>query len=646
MSSSDGKKGQGSGSERTPPAVDSPSDAVFRLLIERLVEYAVMLLDTNGVVLSWNAGAERINGYSRNEIIGQRSAIFFPPEDRAAGVPEKLFQDALVHGYVTTEGWRVRKNGERFWADSVITAIKDDNQHLIGFAKVVRDASDRRRAADELAQRAQELSRQADLLDLARDAIIVRDLGDNVSYWNRGAERMYGYSRAEALGRESHELLQTVLPESLDAIMRQLHAKGYWNGELKHRTRAGEELTVESRWALQTEAGGRPIAILELNSDITSRKRLEADLLQSQKMQAIGSLAGGVAHDFNNLLTIISGHCELLLERRDLPPDIRPGIVEIARAGDRAGAFTRQLLTFSRHQPNAVQTFDLAKTVSTIEPMLRRLIAEDVELVTHLAAPAHIRADPSQIEQVLLNLVINARDAMPVGGRIGISVEKAPAMGHGPLAGLKRVLLKVEDTGSGIAPEIRERIFEPFFTTKPLGQGTGLGLATSYGIVRQSGGEIEVDSKLGAGTTFTIVFPEAAYESAADVRIPARASRGRGGTVLVVEDEESLRRLIIRVLKREGYSVIEAANGMEAMDVSARLSEPINLLLTDVVMPRMSGPVLARTLRESRPEIKVLYISGYTENLALGSEPNTEFLQKPFPPQVLSERVGALLSGV
>jgi nitrogen-specific signal transduction histidine kinase len=387
--------------------------------------------------------------------------------------------------------------------------------------------------------------------------------------------------------------------------------------------------------------------------DITARKRLEEQLAQAQKMEAVGRLAGGVAHDFNNLLTVILGSVELLLDGLEPGHPVQPNAEEIRKAAERAAMLTRQLLAFSRKQflqPNVV---DLNRVVLDSTRMLRHLIGEDIEVVTLPEAPgANVKADPTQITQVILNLAINARDAMPHGGTLtirtaGASFDEAYAALHPGVAPGDYVTIAVSDTGHGIAPEVLPHIFEPFFTTKPLGLGTGLGLATSYGIVEQSGGHITLESESGHGTTLFVHLPRVVDVGGEPA---SRAAGPQGGqeTILLVEDEEMVRIVASSNLRAKGYEVLEAANGQEALVLAAAHRGPIHLLVTDVIMPQMGGVELAARLAHTRPDTRVLYTSGYTQDpvvLQRASGAEGAFLPKPYVGETLTRRVRELLDG-
>ncbi|MCL6646413.1 MAG: response regulator, partial [Dehalococcoidia bacterium] len=423
---------------------------------------------------------------------------------------------------------------------------------------------------------------------------------------------------------------------------------------LEIQTKDGRRVALEVSSRLIYE-GGAPAGIEGIARDVTERRQLEAQLRQSQKMEAIGRLAGGVAHDFNNLLTAINGWGEILLQ--ELPPDDyrRQFVEEITRAGERATELTRQLLAFGRRQVLAPKVLDLNATVASMHKMLTRLIGENIQLVTELDPNlGRVKADPGQIEQVIMNLCVNARDAMPAGGTLTISTSNVVVSDHTPLPGrpgdLKPgayVMLAISDTGIGMDAETQARIFEPFFTTKEQGKGTGLGLATVYGIITQSGGHITVQSRPGHGTTFRIYLPQVAAAAEHREVHPQADGLPRGTeTILLVEDEDGVRALARSALERHGYTIIEACDGEDALARYVRHNSRIALLLTDVIMPRMSGPDLAQRIQAMQPDIRVLYISGYTDSGLVHESVAAEsvaFLQKPFTPDALACKVREVL---
>ncbi len=493
------------------------------------------------------------------------------------------------------------------------------------------------------------------LLESAAQAILSVDRFGRIVLANARTEEMFGYSRRELLG----EKIEALLPDNARDV-HLAHRDGYFASprvrpmgigmELAGKRKDGTEFPVEvSLSYIETAEGPFAIAFV---SDITQRKRLEDQLLHAQKMEAIGRLAGGVAHDFNNMLTIISGYDRMLLDGLSPQDPMRGYAEEVARAADRAGALTAQLLAFSRRQVLRPRVVDINELLHSADKMLRRLIGEDIDLTLSLGAGVgNIKTDPGQVEQIIFNLAINARDAMPEGGRLIIEtavthLDENYSRTHLGVQPGDYVMIAVSDTGHGMDAETKRHIFEPFFTTKEQGRGTGLGLATVYGTVKQSGGDIWVYSEPGKGTTFKIYFPRVVEAPSADQ--PARNAAAKQGveTVLLVEDEKGVRELIAEMLRRQGYQVLRAADPLEALRISRQYNGTIHMLLTDVVMPQMSGKQLAEQLAPVRPDMKVLYLSGYTENTVVHHgvlEANVEFLAKPFSQQALAEKIRDIL---
>ncbi|HEV8364209.1 MAG TPA: ATP-binding protein, partial [Gemmatimonadaceae bacterium] len=494
----------------------------------------------------------------------------------------------------------------------------------------------------------------AGLLEQTHDGIFVWALDSGITYWNRGAELMYGWSRVEVTGTRPAELLLSVPfgdMASIAAVHRQLRDLGAWAGELKQYTRDGRELIVASRMVVLGAATG-PRLVLETNRDVTDRKRIESQLEHAQRIDAIGQLAGGVAHDFNNLLTAINGYATFLRESLPEGDPRRADVFGIMEASESAAALTQQLLAFGRKQVMQPEVLDVGDTLESTARMLRRLIGEDIELALILnPSLSAVVADRAQVGQILINLALNARDAMPRGGRLTIEARDVPlndeyAETHLAVAVGSYVLIAVSDTGQGMTPEVKSRIFEPFFTTKPRGKGTGLGLSTVFGIVKQSGGHIFVYSEPGHGTTFKIYLPKAEEAAApaagADVMPVAMGTE----TILVAEDDAMIRAIAHRVLAMQAYTVLDAGNPREVIELAAQHNGPIDLLITDVVLPEMGGRELADRLLRDRAEMAVLYMSGYTDNAIVHHgrlDPDTEFLAKPFTPATLLRRVREVL---
>jgi PAS domain S-box-containing protein len=496
------------------------------------------------------------------------------------------------------------------------------------------------------------------LLESASQAILSIDPAGRIVLANRRTEEIFGYAREELLGAR----IEILLPESKrashgrqrDEYFAQPRIRPMGTGlDLAGRRKDGTEFPVEvSLSYIETQDGTFAIAFV---NDTSERKKLEEQLMQAQKMEAVGRLAGGVAHDFNNMLTVIEGYNRMILDELSPLDPLRGCAEEIMKAADRAGALTNQLLAFSRRQVMQPRVMSVNTVIQRTEKMLRRLIGEDIEVRLGLGQDVgNIRADPTHIDQALVNLVVNARDAMPTGGKITIEtanvhlddtyVKTHPGVFPGDF-----VMIAVSDTGHGMDAETRRRIFEPFFTTKEKGKGTGLGLATVYGIVKQSGGDIWVYSEKDKGTTFKLYFPRVA-SSAADAAESAPELQPTGSeTVLLVEDEKAVRDLTAKMLQKLGYTVLVAGGGAEAIEIARSFTGPINVLLTDVVMPSMSGRQVADALSGSRPGMKVLYLSGYTDNTVVHHgvlESGVNFLPKPFSREVLAKKLREVLSKV
>ena len=532
-------------------------------------------------------------------------------------------------------------------------------------AVAVAGAAARRRietAARTRLQGAQELSRT--FLNSVQDGVMVSSARDgSIRDQNERLAEMTGFSREELIGATPPYPFWP--PESAAAIRATLErafAGEVGEDDFEFVARDGRRLSVIVGRAPLRDGSGRIVGAVSTVKDVTERRqadeallRSQQELQQAQRMEAVGRLAGGIAHDFNNLLTAITGYTDLILS--DLRDEtLRPDLEEIRKTADRASALTRQLLTFSRREVLEPAVLDLNRVIAGLEPMLQRLIGEEIQLVTLLDPRLRpVRADPGQLEQVIVNLCVNARDAMPDGGLLTIETadrEAAPegtVAADGTAAPARQAVISVGDTGHGMDDEARSHLFEPFYTTKQQGKGTGLGLATVYGIVTASGGSIEVHSEPGAGTTFRIVLPEAGVEADVPTPAPLEDAPVTGTeTVLVAEDDPAVRALVSHVLRRLGYEVLEAAAPSQAELMAERHSGPIHMLLSDVVMPGIRGPELARRIVRLHPEARVLFMSGYTDDAVVAHgvlEGEGEFLEKPFTPTALGRRVRTVLDG-
>lgn len=527
--------------------------------------------------------------------------------------------------------------------------------NLTRLSSAIRNALEKRESERARQQAMKELKaseeRYRNFLENAADIIQGSTLDGKIVYVNRAWRETLGYDEQEI---EKLNILDIIHPDDRERFskIRQRVFQGEASGhfEIRFVSKNGRVLTVEGSSNGVFE-NGRVVATRGIYRDITERKLLEEQLRQAQKMEAVGQLAGSVAHDFNNLLTAILGYTDLSLNKVHQSEPLRENLEEIKKAGLRAVALTKQLLTFSRKRNLQTRVFDLNQTIEDLYQMLSRLIGENIELKRVLCSRiAGVKADPDQVTQILMNLAINARDAMPQGGQLTIETKnvylKDDFSQRHPTVSGHFVLLSVTDTGIGIDEKIKDRIFEPFFTTKEPGKGTGLGLSTVYGIVRQSGGVIEVESEIGKGTTFKIFLPQADPPSeniAHDVDL--NRSKQSKQTILVVDDEDIVRNLTRQILEIQGYNILSAGNGEEAIALFAENSEKINLLMTDISMPKMSGIELAETLKLKRPDLQVLFTTGYAEtsNLRANFE-NAELLPKPYTFDDLTKRIHSLLA--
>ena len=556
---------------------------------------------------------------------------------------------------VFTEELLIRNglNPEGIWLAATAAPLLDQNRQPRGALLVLHDVTEARRAQQILRR---ERDWASTILDTVGSLVVVLDREGRIVSFNRACEKTTGYSFAEVIGRPVWELF--IPPDELEQVRRvfeQLREGDFPNQHENHWvTRTGQKRLIAWTNTALLNAEGQVEYVIGTGMDVTERRLLEAQLRQTQKMEAVGRLASGVVHDFNNLLTIISGYAQMLWEGLPADSPLRGAASEILGAASRAASLTSRLLAFSRKQKPELRLLDLNEVVSGLEWMLRRVIGEDIELITILGENLpRIQADPVQLEQVLMNLVVNAREAMPEGGRIVIETAQANlgdeyVRTHLGARKGPHVLLAVSDTGCGMEPEVLRQAFDPFFTTKE--SGTGLGLITVYGIVQQHGGQLWAYSEPGAGTTFKIYLPAAeavpapAQETSTSEALP---TEGATGVLLVVEDEADLRKLITGILEQAGYRVLSAGDPEEALRIAAEQPVGVDLLLTDVVLPRMSGRQLADRLRQLLPSLRVLYMSGYTDRAAVHNGILAEqaaFLEKPFSKQTLLAKVCAALA--
>jgi PAS domain S-box-containing protein len=612
----------------------------FRLLVEGVTDYAIYMLDPTGIITNWNVGAERIEGYRTEEAVGQHFAVLYTPEEREAGVPARSLETARRTGKFEAEGWRIRKDGTKFLASIVIDAIYEHGD-LVGFAEVTRDITERKQAENALT----ESENQFRLLvgGVSDYALFMLNPDGIVTNWNIGGERIKGYRPDEIIGQ---------------------HFSRFYTGPDRAAGRPARALRIASTTGRYDEEGwrvrkdgsffwasvvidairddtGRLIGFAKITRDITERReaqqaleRVQRQLAESQKMDALGQLTGGVAHDFNNLLMIVSGNIQTLKTRVEGDPKTQRAIQAIETAMQRGAALTRQLLTFSRRQSLNPLPTDIPARIRSVADVLRSglgsAIALDIDMPSEVWP---VTVDTAEFETALINLVINARDAMAEGGRVTVKAQNVcdPETGHA-------VAISVEDTGHGIPNDILAKVFDPFFTTKPVGKGTGLGLSQVHGFAHQAGGRIDIESELGCGTVVTIYLPHT--EGLTVENRPQSRRDDASDTILLVEDNPDVASASAGLLEELGYRVRITSNAETALKEIE--SEGIDLVFSDIVMPgKMDGLGLAKALRAKRPDLPILLTTGYSEALACGQN-EFPILRKPYAIHELSQALAKL----
>jgi PAS domain S-box-containing protein len=609
---------------------------------------AIVSMSLNGIIQTWNSGAEQLYGYSATEAIGKPFSILVLDE-RVGRLLDRLARIAKGEYTEPYETVRVKKDGKRINVAARFSPVRDSNGLVIGVSATSRDISDRKRLDEAL--RASE-ARNRQIVETATEGIWTIDAKAETTFVNRRMADMLGYTAEEMMGRSLFSLLHERDRGQAIQRLEQLRQGAVAPFDMVlHRKDGTEVVTIVSATRFLDEEG-RFAGALAMITDISERKKLEEQLRQSQKMEAIGQLAGGVAHDFNNLLTIINGFSEMVAMKLRSDDPNRKMLQEVTKAGERAASLTRQLLAFSRKQVLEPRVLDLNAVVTDIEKMLQRLIGEDMVMTTVLAPGLRqVNVDPGQIEQIVMNLAVNARDAMPTGGKLtietkNVDLDETYNASRPEVIPGRYVMLAVSDTGCGMTPEIQAHIFEPFFTTKGPGKGTGLGLATVYGIVKQSGGFIYLYSEPGRGTAFKIYLPAVEKRESEKSLHGVKLMPHGTETILLVEDEDAVRAVSRFALQTFGYNVLEANRPTEAIRLCEQHQGPIALLVTDIVMPGMGGRALTERISELRPGIKVLYVSGYTDDAVVRHgvlQADVAFLQKPFTPTSLANKVRQVL---
>jgi PAS domain S-box-containing protein len=631
----------------------------LQLLVGSVIDYAIYMIDIDGRVVSWNSGAARLKGYEAGEVIGQPFAKFFTPEDQARELPQNALATAARAGRFEAEGWRVRKDGTRFWALIVIDAVRDYDGQLIGFAVITRDMTERQLEQSRLLESER---RFRHLVQAVIDyAIFQLDKDGIVATWNAGAERIKGYTADEIIGQHfssfyTEEDRAAGVPTRALAIAEKegkFEAEG-WRVR-KDGTRFWASVVIDG---MRSESG-ELIGFAKVTRDITERMEAQRTLRQtqdqlaaSQRLEAVGQLSGGIAHDFNNLLMIILGNLEsaqrAVLALGSGAENIQRWIANAMRGAQRAGTLTHRLLAFSRRQPLDPKVLDLNNYLSGVADFLQRSLGETVEIeVAGAAGLWPIEVDVAQLESSLVNLTINARDAMPNGGKLTVEalnqfLDYEYCRSNPEVSPGQYVLISVSDTGQGMEPDTLTRAFEPFFTTKEIGQGTGLGLSQVYGFIKQSGGHVKIYSEPGQGTAVKMYLPRCGAQANRVEDDPGTPIGEENETVLVVEDDKDLRAYLVEALRDLNYHAIGAQDATAALGILEQPTTKVDLMLTDVVMPGMNGRELWSRARELRPKLRVLFMSGYSRNAVVHQgrvDLDVQLIQKPISLHDLSARL-------
>ncbi|HEX8816263.1 MAG TPA: PAS domain S-box protein [Terriglobales bacterium] len=654
------------GDHKAFSSLKSQAETVISPTLLEAVPDAMVVVNSDGIIVHINTLAEDMFGYTREELIGQKIELLIPEELRPHHQRHRedyARRPAIRRMGANLDLYGRRMDGSRFPVEISLSPIRTSaGQVVLG---AIRDISDRKHMEEQLRRAHEVLERRRDrqlweyqnrlalTVDSSQDAIIGKNLDGIITSWNRGAQEIYGYSAEEVIGRSITILAPTDRPDEIPGILQRVkrgERVDYF--ESVRVTKDGRHLNVSISVSPVHDPEGNIVGASAIARDITAQKRAEDQLRQAQKMEAVGRLAGGVAHDFNNILGIITASCELLSGRGSSSTAGSPYIDNIRKAAERGASLTRQLLAFSRRQPIKPQLLDLNERLKEVSRLVRPLMGDDVKITVSTApTPAIVEADPSQIDQIVLNLAVNSRDAMPRGGKLILEVavrdiDQPFAEMHPPLTAGRYVMLAVSDTGIGMDQGTVAHIFEPFFTTKDAGKGTGLGLSTVYGIVQQANGNVWVYSEPGRGTTFRVYLPSAEAKMGLQLSGEAEAlpPRREGATILLVEDDNMMRMLTKQMLEEHGFRVLEADSGLAALDLVASNGNEIDLTLTDVVMQGMTGPELVLHLTESHPAMKILYMSGYTgELLGDGTMGAFNLLEKPFTRTALLKTVDSAM---
>ena len=635
--------------ERSDQHIASLTDeGRYRLLVEAVTDYAIYMLDASGIVTTWNPGAQRFKGYAANEIIGQHFSRFYTEDDRKTGLPNRALETAEREGKFEAEGWRVRKDGSRFWAYVVIDPIRDRSGQIIGFAKITRDLTERK-AAEQVLHRSEEQFRLL-VQGVSDYAIYLLDLEGNITSWNLGAQRIKGYFANEIIGQHfsrfyTDEDRAAGLPQlALETVRKQ----GRFEKEAWRVRKDGSRFWAHVIIDPIRDDEGNAIGYAKITRDITERRKAEEELqkarefsLQAQKLEAIGQLTGGIAHDFNNLLMAVLGSLELLRKRLSDDPKSIALLENAAQGAQRGTTLTKRMLAFARNYEMKKEAIDIPTLVHGMKELVERSMGPSFNMEIRFPLSLNpVEADANQLELALLNLSLNARDAMADGGDIILAArEENISAGH--RSGLKAgryIRLSVTDTGEGMDQETLLKATEPFFTTKGVGKGTGLGLSMVHGFAEQSGGRLILHSQKGAGTTAELLLPVAKTSEKAIPATPAPPAKAlRPLTILAVDDDALVLMNTVHMLEDLGHTVFEAYSGYEALEILKR-EDGIDLVVTDQAMPKMTGIELAKIIKREWPDIPVLLATGYADRVR-GDDVGLPKLTKPYMQRELAEAI-------